>query len=107
VPGDTRTVYPNGGQSRQILNDAEDDLREWKLDVDQLLNNVGSGREQQGGSDERFASTNTSPVLISREQTQQTQEQQRTPRGGSGSGSNESGGDTVNAQQQKVPAVGV
>lgn len=78
-------------------------MREWKLDVDGLLRNTG-GRD--GGGDERFVSTNTSPVLASGEQT--TQHAPRT-RGGSGSGSarDGSGGDLVNAQQQKGPAVGV
>ncbi|KFH42987.1 Sphingolipid long chain base-responsive protein-like protein [Hapsidospora chrysogenum ATCC 11550] len=30
VPGDTRAAYEHGGQARQILNDAEDDLRDWR-----------------------------------------------------------------------------
>jgi hypothetical protein len=30
VPGDTRPEYPHAQQARQILNDAEDDLREWQ-----------------------------------------------------------------------------
>lgn len=29
VPGDTRPPFEHGQQARQILNDAEDDLREW------------------------------------------------------------------------------
>ena len=29
VPGDTRPPYQHGHQARQILNDAEEDLREW------------------------------------------------------------------------------
>ena len=33
VPGDTRPVYPRGAQARQILNDAEDDLRDWRPSV--------------------------------------------------------------------------
>ncbi|KAK1754847.1 Eisosome component PIL1/LSP1 [Echria macrotheca] len=31
VPGDERTPYRHGAQARQILNDAEDDLREWRM----------------------------------------------------------------------------
>lgn len=34
MPGDTRTAYDQGGQARQILNDAEDDLREWRPEVE-------------------------------------------------------------------------
>ncbi|KAK4197875.1 putative sphingolipid long chain base-responsive protein [Triangularia verruculosa] len=30
VPGDVKPAYSHGGQARQILNDAEDDLREWR-----------------------------------------------------------------------------
>ena len=29
VPGDTRPAFEHGAQARQILNDAEEDLREW------------------------------------------------------------------------------
>ncbi|KAK4458002.1 Eisosome component PIL1/LSP1 [Cladorrhinum samala] len=31
VPGDVRPAYSNASQARQILNDAEDDLRDWRL----------------------------------------------------------------------------
>lgn len=30
MPGDSRPAYEGGAQARQILNDAEDDLREWR-----------------------------------------------------------------------------
>ncbi|KAK3996433.1 Eisosome component PIL1/LSP1 [Cladorrhinum sp. PSN332] len=30
VPGDVRPAYPHASQARQILNDAEDDLRDWR-----------------------------------------------------------------------------
>jgi hypothetical protein len=33
VPGDVRPPYAHASQTRQILNDAEDDLREWRLDT--------------------------------------------------------------------------
>jgi cbb3-type cytochrome oxidase cytochrome c subunit len=33
VPGDVRPPYAHASQTRQILNDAEDDLREWRLDA--------------------------------------------------------------------------
>lgn len=29
VPGDTRPTFEHGAQARQVLNDAEEDLREW------------------------------------------------------------------------------
>ena len=34
VPGDRRPVYEQGSQARQILNDAEDDLRDWRPEAD-------------------------------------------------------------------------
>lgn len=34
VPGDVRLEYPHAAQARQILNDAEDDLRDWRPDED-------------------------------------------------------------------------
>ncbi|KAJ9142213.1 Sphingolipid long chain base-responsive protein LSP1 [Pleurostoma richardsiae] len=34
VPGDTRPAYTHGAQARQILNDAEDDLRDWRPEAD-------------------------------------------------------------------------
>ncbi|RKU45239.1 hypothetical protein DL546_002814 [Coniochaeta pulveracea] len=33
VPGDVRPAYEGGAQARQILNDAEDDLRDWRPDI--------------------------------------------------------------------------
>lgn len=36
VPGDTRTAYDQGAQARQILNDAEDDLRDWHPSAEPL-----------------------------------------------------------------------
>ncbi len=33
MPGDTRAGYEHAAQARQILNDAEDDLRNWRLEV--------------------------------------------------------------------------
>lgn len=32
VPGDTRAAYEHGPQARQVLNDAEDDLKDWRPD---------------------------------------------------------------------------
>lgn len=34
VPGDSRPAYRLAGQARQILNDAEDDLRDWRPEPD-------------------------------------------------------------------------
>lgn len=45
VPGDTRTAYDSGSQARQILNDAEDDLRDWRPETDQYSEVGGPGAE--------------------------------------------------------------
>ena len=34
VPGDNRLPFQHGHQARQILNDAEEDLREWAPDLE-------------------------------------------------------------------------
>ncbi|KAH7181120.1 Ribophorin I-domain-containing protein [Fusarium sp. MPI-SDFR-AT-0072] len=34
VPGDTRVPYQHSSQARQILNDAEDDLRDWRPEAE-------------------------------------------------------------------------
>lgn len=36
IPGDTRPTFEHGGQARQVLNDAEEDLRDWRLEVDDV-----------------------------------------------------------------------
>ena len=42
IPGDMRPVFEYGAQARQVLNDAEDDLREWQPE----LEDVTSARDQ-------------------------------------------------------------
>jgi len=42
VPGDTRAAYPHSGQARQILNDAEDDLRDWQPEPETFTTPVES-----------------------------------------------------------------
>jgi hypothetical protein len=36
VPGDTRGPYEYGPQARQILNDAEDDLKDWEPELEDV-----------------------------------------------------------------------
>ncbi|TQV97158.1 sphingolipid long chain base-responsive protein LSP1 [Cordyceps javanica] len=42
VPGDAKPVYNHSSQARQVLNDAEDDLRDWQPETDNY-NTEGSG----------------------------------------------------------------
>jgi len=41
VPGDTRPAFENGAQARQILNDAEEDLREWTPNLEPITSAAG------------------------------------------------------------------
>jgi hypothetical protein len=49
VPGQDRAAYDGGAQARQILNDAEDDLREWQPEtydaVDAAQDVKGKGKD--------------------------------------------------------------
>lgn len=36
VPGDVRPAFEHSGQARQVLNDAEEDLREWQPSFDPI-----------------------------------------------------------------------
>lgn len=40
VPGDTRAQYTEGSQARQILNDCEDDLRDWRPESEEYVEAV-------------------------------------------------------------------
>lgn len=53
IPGDIRGVYEHTNQARQILNDAEDDLKDWQPELEDvnsnahLHNNLLPGHHQQ------------------------------------------------------------
>ena len=36
VPGDTRPAFEHGHQARQVLNDAEEDLRDWQPNLEPI-----------------------------------------------------------------------
>lgn len=36
MPGDVRAPFEYAPQARQVLNDAEDDLKDWRLELDDL-----------------------------------------------------------------------
>lgn len=48
VPGDSRPSYIHGAQARQILNDVEDDLRDWQPDADSFDSQQIHGGAQFG-----------------------------------------------------------
>ena len=41
VPGDTRPAFEHASQARQVLNDAEDDLREWTPNLEPIPSSAG------------------------------------------------------------------
>lgn len=42
VPGDAHPAFTEGETARQVLNDAEDDLRRYQLDVEPIHSNAGN-----------------------------------------------------------------
>jgi len=54
VPGDTRPQYAEGSHARQILNDCEDDLRDWRPENDEYdapAEQAASAKEKQVASE--------------------------------------------------------
>lgn len=68
VPGDTRASYEHGAQARQILNDAEDDLRDWQPETEQYGSVGGVGGA--GGVD---AETTRATEALTLEENRSTQ----------------------------------
>lgn len=53
VPGDTRPAFEHADQARQVLNDAEEDLREWQPNIEPIHSSatgMGSNLMPAGGS---------------------------------------------------------
>ena len=46
VPGDTRPVFEHAHQARQVLTDAEEDLRDWTSNLETFLPKLS--QESQG-----------------------------------------------------------
>lgn len=57
VPGDIRPAFEHGNQARQILNDAEDDLREWTPELEDV------------GSSAHMIDNSLMPSSVSRSET--------------------------------------
>ncbi|KAK3396327.1 Eisosome component PIL1-domain-containing protein [Sordaria brevicollis] len=89
VPGDSSIPYTQGGQARQILNDAEDDLRDWRPTTTATSVLTGAGaRAGVTDEDAKYVTTNSPP-------TQHAQPQAAQPRA--------PGGDQQQLQQQVPP----
>ena len=50
VPGDIRAGFEHGNQARQILNDAEDDLRDWTPELEDVPSNANLEKNLLPGS---------------------------------------------------------
>jgi hypothetical protein len=52
TPGDARREYKYGAEARQVLNDAEDDLRNWELHLDDehVANTTNTGAVGRGST---------------------------------------------------------
>lgn len=64
TPGDARRVYEHGGAARQVLNDAEDDLKSWETNrgqdlVENEATGFGAGSGVPRGGGEVSANTRT------------------------------------------------
>ncbi|KAM7205483.1 sphingolipid long chain base-responsive protein lsp1 [Naviculisporaceae sp. PSN 640] len=97
VPGDTNPAYTQAPQARQILNDAEDDLRDWRLDLDKVLVGSGDGarrsgseeREQGQGQDQDdtvVVGNNTAEPTTQAQPQSQQQQESPVAAGGNGNG---------------------
>ncbi|PTD12541.1 Sphingolipid long chain base-responsive protein LSP1 [Fusarium culmorum] len=64
VPGDTRGAYQHSSQARQILNDAEDDLRDWRPEPEGFSTPVQSRSPTLGekGKESQINDDRMSPV---------------------------------------------
>lgn len=53
MPGNIRPVFEHTEQARQILNDAEDDLRDWQFDAEEVQShgNLDAGGMRQEGTE--------------------------------------------------------
>jgi hypothetical protein len=80
IPGDARAQYQGASQARQILNDAEDDLREWRPTPDETLTQPA---KQTAGGNGVTASVGAGGIAgagsVAGEQQHERQQQQGSP----------------------------
>lgn len=63
VPGDSRPVYEHSAQARQVLNDCEDDLKEWQPEADVYKTPVQSRSPSLKGKEKEISVVDeTEPV---------------------------------------------
>lgn len=75
VPGDSQIPYIQGSQARQILNDAEDDLREWRPTT--TATSVTAGVAGVGvDEDAKYVTSNSPPIQHAQPQAAQPRAQE-------------------------------
>ena len=74
MPGNERPPYHKTSQARQILNDAEDDLRDWTMPEDLLS-------DEEGGAGDGFTGGATTPKPASVQSQGQGKGRQKSPDG--------------------------
>ena len=64
TPGDARRVYEHGGAARQVLNDAEDDLKSWEKNRENAYHghdamdfSTGGGTSRRGEDSTKSSAT--------------------------------------------------
>ena len=105
VPGDVRPGFEHGNQARQILNDAEDDLRDWTPELEDvpsnttLSNNLLPGQGQSTGRQMEHADTTNESIAGEDESAFGVRESEHTLEGSRIS----SGGSVTTGQRQSYP----
>ncbi|KAH7170923.1 sphingolipid long chain base-responsive protein PIL1 [Dactylonectria macrodidyma] len=62
IPGDSRPVYEHSAQARQILNDCEDDLKDWQPEADAYKTPQESRSPSLKGKEKESSFDETAPV---------------------------------------------
>jgi len=88
IPGDVRPAWEHTNQARQILNDAEDDLKDWQPELEDVSINTNTGRMlSRSSSQNQRQSTETSVLGNESVATHPVTEETQTHRVSSGGSS--------------------
>ena len=94
VPGDTRPAFEHAAQARQVLNDAEEDLREWTPNLEPVPSAAG-----EMGTNLMPAQAGTAATSTTEEEPQAALEASPETRDVSGSSTVAQAEPTANYQQ--------
>lgn len=77
VPGDLRPEFEHADQARQVLNDAEEDLREWQPNIEPIHSSAGG----MGVNAMPVETSTTAPSVVSEDPAPTHHEQSRITAG--------------------------